>query len=96
MQSPSIRVPIYRWSIVYELTATTVVITALLVVVHVVHFRGAVESFHAELFTRLLPSASAYYLFVVAAYLACEHLVPPLLLAASNCISSQERTSCFG
>ena len=59
-------------------------------VVHVVHFR-AVESFHTELFTRLLTSATAYYLFVAAAYFACEYLVPTVLMAASNCLSSQER-----
>ena len=41
------------------------------------------------MFMRMLPSASAYYLFVFAAYFACEYLVPPLLMAASNCLSSQ-------
>ena len=80
----------FRWSIAYDLAATTAVITALLVVVHVVHFR-AVESFHTELFTRLLTSATAYYLFVAAAYFACEYVVPVVLMAASNCLSSQER-----
>jgi hypothetical protein len=76
-----------RWSVIFELSASVFLITALLVVVHLIHFS---ETFHSDLLERF-PSSTLYYLSSLGLYAACEYLVPTLLMVGSSGLTSQAR-----